>query len=58
VSQDLAALLGRDGVSSESACGAVLPTQTAGGGVQHGLEAPREQASWSCVSSGYTEGAR
>ena len=30
----------------------------AGDGVQHGRETPREQASWSCVSSCYTEVSR
>src|SRR6476620_9030813 len=30
----------------------------AGDGVQYGRETPREQASWSCVSSGYTEVSR
>src|SRR4029453_13963873 len=58
LAQDPALLLGRDGVSSERACGAALPTQMAGDGVQHGRETPREQASWSCVSSCYTEVSR
>src|SRR5712691_748692 len=58
LAQDPAPLLGRDGVSSERAYGAALPTQMAGDGVQHGRETPREQASWSCVSSCYTEVSR
>jgi len=58
LAQDLAPLLSRDGVSSARACGAALPTQMAGDGVPHGLETPREQASWSCVSSCYTEVSR
>ena len=58
VAQDPALLLGREGVSSESACGAALPTSMAGDGVQYGRETPGEQASWSCVSSCYTEVSR
>ncbi len=45
-------------MSSERACGAALPTRMADDGVQHGLETPREQAPWSCVSSCYTEVSR
>src|SRR6266568_2015194 len=58
LAQDPAPLLGRDGMTSERACGAALPTRMADDGVQHGLETPREQAPWSCVSSCYTEVSR
>jgi len=58
LAQDPAPLPGLDGMSSERACGAALPTRRAGDGVPHGPEMPGEQAPWSCVSSGYTEVAR